>query len=131
MVATIHDNQRARLPNKVKVNRETCKSAEKRVCTIQYGTTKRKANKYISENGMTNVFLKEYSRGYKIRHNKNQPAMRLARYSLARPVHFFRYLWWQKNGKTWSRHARLHVRVAMEEGLLSVWICKNKLTNLM
>ena len=97
MVATIHDNQRARLPNEVMVNRETYKSAEKCMCTIQYGTTERKANKYISENGMTNVFLKEYSKGnpdYKIRHNKNQPATRPARYSLARPVRFFRDLWW-------------------------------------
>ena len=30
------------------------------------------------------------------------------------------YLWWQKNRKTRSGHARLHARVAMEEGLLSV-----------
>ena len=47
---------------------------------------------------------------YKMRHNKNRPA----RYSLVW------YLWWQKNGKTQSGHARLHARVAMEEGLLSV-----------
>ena len=42
-------------------------------------------------------------------------------YSFAWPDHFFHYyLWWQKNGKTQSGHARLHARVAMEEGLLSV-----------
>ena len=44
------------------------------------------------------------------------------RYSLAWPDCFFRYLWWQKNGKTRSIHARLCARVAMEEGLLSVWV---------
>ena len=54
---------------------------------------------------------------YKIRHNKN----RLVRYSLAWPDCFFRYyLWWQKNGKTRSGHARLRARVATEEGLHSV-----------
>ena len=58
---------------------------------------------------------------YKIIHNKNQPAMRPVRYGLVWPDHFFRYyLWWQKNGKTQSVHVRLHARIAMEEGLLSV-----------
>ena len=52
---------------------------------------------------------------YKMRHNKNQPA----RYSLVW------YLWWQKNRKTWSGHARL----AMEEGLLSVCELTRALVN--
>ena len=43
-------------------------------------------------------------------------------YSLAWPNCFFHYLWWQKNGKTRSGHARLHARVAMEGGLLNVWV---------
>ena len=30
-------------------------------------------------------------------------------------------LWWQKNGNTRSGHARLRARVAMEEGLLTVY----------
>ena len=47
---------------------------------------------------------------YKMRHNKNRPV----RYSLVW------YLWWQNNGKTRSGHARLHARVAIEEGLLIV-----------
>ena len=50
------------LPNKVKTNRETSKSAEKHVCTILYGNARRKVNRYASENRMTNAFLKEYSR---------------------------------------------------------------------
>ena len=55
--------------------------------------TRRKANRYASENGMTNVFLKKYFSvnpvvmNYKLRHNKNQPA----RYSLAWPDRFFHY----------------------------------------
>ena len=57
---------------------------------------------------------------YKMRHNKNRPA----RDSLAVwPDHFSVIsiiLWWQKNGKTQSGHARLRARVAMEEGLLNV-----------
>ena len=53
---------------------------------------------------------------YKISHNKYQPA----RYGLAWPNPFFRYLWWQKSGKTQSIHVRLRARVAMEEGSLSV-----------
>ena len=58
---------------------------------------------------------------YKIRHNKNRPATRPARYNLAWPDRFFHYyLWWQENGKTWFGHARLHARVTMEEGLFSV-----------
>ena len=56
---------------------------------------------------------------YKIRHNKNWQV----RYSLAWPDHFFcNYLWWQKNGKTRSGHARLHARVAMEE-TCSMCVC--------
>ena len=54
---------------------------------------------------------------YKIRYNENRPS----RYSLTWPDCFFcYYLWWQKNRKTWSGHARLCARVAMEEGFLSV-----------
>ena len=55
---------------------------------------------------------------YKIRHSKNRPAARPVMYSHALPNRFSHYyLWWLKNGKTWSGHARLHARVAMEEGL--------------
>ena len=54
---------RARLPNDVKANRETYKSDEKCLCTIRLATLiGRKANRYASENEITNVFLKEYSR---------------------------------------------------------------------
>ena len=56
---------------------------------------------------------------YKMRHNKNWPA----RYSLVW------YLWWQKNGKTRSGHARLHARIAMEEDLLSVCELTKALVN--
>ena len=38
------------------------------------------------------------------------------------------YLWWQ-NGKTWYGHERLHARVAMEEGLLSVCELTRALVN--
>ena len=63
---------------------------------------------------------------YKIRHSKNQTATRPARYSLMLPDLFSRYhLWWQKNGKTRSGHVRLHARVAMEEGLLSVCVSQS------
>ena len=56
---------------------------------------------------------------YKIRNNKNRPATRPARYSLAWPDRFSRYyLWWQKNGKTQSELARLHASVAMEKACL-------------
>ena len=58
---------------------------------------------------------------YKIIHSKNRLAMRPVRYSLAWPDLFSRYyLCWQKNRKTRSGHARLHARVVMQEGLLSV-----------
>ena len=59
------------------------------MCTILYGNARRKANGYAFENGMTNPFLRESSwvnsvvMNYKIKHNKNQPATRPARYSLA------------------------------------------------
>ena len=133
---TIHVNQRARMPNKVKANRVTCKSAEKRVFTILYGNTRRKANRYAFENGMTNVFLtwkdipgvNTVLMNYKIRHNKKyRPTMRPARYSVAWPDRFFcYYLWWQKNGKTWTEHAR----VAMEEGLLITLVNHSWLMNI-
>ena len=55
------------------------------------GNIRRKANRYASENGITNVFLSRESyrvtpvvMNYKIRHNKNQPV----RYSLGRPDRF-------------------------------------------
>ena len=54
---------RARLQNEVKANRETCKSAEKCMCTILYGNARRKANRYAFKNGMANVFLRECSGG--------------------------------------------------------------------
>ena len=59
---------------------------------------------------------------YKIRHNKNRQAMRPARYCLVWPDCFLcYYLWWEKNGKTWSGHERLCAR----EGLLSVWVSQS------
>ena len=63
---------------------------------------------------------------YKIRHSKNRTATRPARYSLVLPDLFSRYhLWWQKNGRTRSGHARVRARVAMEEGLLSVCVSQS------
>ena len=38
---------------------------------------------------------------------------------------FCYYMWWQKNGKRWSGHARLHAKVAMDEGLLNVWVSQS------
>ena len=119
-------------PGEVKDNRETWKSAEKCMCTILYGNTKEKQidthskmewQMYFSENlpGVNLVVM-----NYKIRRNKNWPATRPARYSLVWSDHSFHYyLWWQKNGKTWSGRARLCARVAMEEGLLSAWVTQN------
>ena len=67
---------------------------------------------YFSENllGVNPVVM-----NYKIKLMKNRPATSPERYSLAWPDQFFRYLWWHKNGKTRSGHAR----VAIEEGLLA------------
>ena len=50
--------------NEVTANRETCKSVEN-LCAPYYMATslRRKANKYEFQNGMTNVFFKEYSGG--------------------------------------------------------------------
>ena len=63
-----------------------------------------------------------YSAALEMRYNKNQPV----RYSLVSPDHFSVItLWWQKNRKTQSGHVRLHARVAMEEGLLSVWVSQS------
>ena len=61
LVGAIHVNQRARLPNKVKGNRETFKSVEN-ACALYYNT-RRKSNSYsyAYENGMSNVLLKGYS----------------------------------------------------------------------
>ena len=57
---------------------------------------------------------------YKIRHIKNWPE----RDSLVWPDHFVPLLIFvvAEKWKTWSGHARLRARVAMEEGLLSVWV---------
>ena len=54
---------------------------------------------------------------YKIRHNKNQPATRPARYSLRGQSAFSVIIC---GGKTRSGHARLRARVEMEEGSFSV-----------
>ena len=67
----IHVNQRARLPNEVKAKRETCKSAEKRECTIatSYMETleENQINSYTHPEMecqcMSNVLLKGYSGG--------------------------------------------------------------------
>ena len=78
---------------------------------------------YFSENlpGVNPVVMT-----YKIRHNKNRPATRPTRSSLVWPDRFFcYYLWWQKNRKTRSGHARLRARVTIEEGLLSVWVSQS------
>ena len=87
---------------------------------------------------------------YKIGRNKNQLATRPARYSFMWPDHFFHYYYSICGGrKTWSGHAWVRARVAMEEGLLIVWVsqsigqsrsvvelsqlrfCENRVTNLM
>ena len=128
--STIHVNQRARLLNEVKTNRETCKNAEKRACTILYGNTKRKRIDMYFKNRMTNVFLREFSGvnpvviNYKIRHNKNWPAMRPARSSLVWPDRFLLLVVAEKQ-KTRFGHTRLHARVTIEEGLLSVWVSQS------
>ena len=73
---------------------------------------------YFSENlpGVNPVMM-----NYKKRHNKNMPAMRPVRYSLAWPDHFSVITCkGRKNRKTRSGHVRLHARVAIEESLLSV-----------
>ena len=51
----------------------------------------------------------------KIRDNKNRPA----KHSLAWLDHFFHYLWWQKNGKTRSGHARLRMCKGSHGGRLA------------
>ena len=58
----IHTDQRVRLPNDVKANRETCKSVVIMSAPV-YGNTISKASRYTSENGMTDVFFKEHSGG--------------------------------------------------------------------
>ena len=59
--------------------------------------------------------------------DKNRPVTRPAslRYRPAWPDRFFHYLWWQKNRKTWSGHARLCTRLAIEGSLLSVWVSQS------
>ena len=94
MVATIHVNQRIRLPNKVKANRNL-QSVAKCVCTIlaicwatpeekQIYTCPKWNDKCISQQ---RIFQKvsPVVMNYKMRHNKNQPA----RDSLVWPDHFF------------------------------------------
>ena len=127
----LHVNQRARLPNEVKANRETCKK-ENAFAPYYMATPEEKQidthlkmewQMYFSKNilGVNPVVI-----NYKIRHNNNRSVTRPARNSLEWPDHFFRYyLWWQKNGKTRSGYERLHARVAMEEGLLSVWVSQS------
>ena len=56
---------------------------------------------------------------YKIRHSKNQPATRPARYSVSWPDLIPLFVMAEK-WKTQYGHARLRARVAMEEGLFSV-----------
>ena len=107
---------------------EKLAKVQENVCAPYYMTTsEEKQIDMHFKNGITNVFsenllgVNPVVMNYKIRHNKNRPTTRPARYRLLWSDHFFcYYLWWKKNGKTWSGHARLHARVAMEEGLLSV-----------
>ena len=62
MVSSMLITDRARLPNEITANRETCKSAENSRALYHMATPlRRKANRYAFENGMTNVFHKEYS----------------------------------------------------------------------
>ena len=124
MVPSMHVNQRVRLPNEVNANRKTCKVWKTHVHHTSYmsGNTTRKANIHASKNGIIGQMyflvanLLEVSpvvMNYKMRHNKNRPA----RYSLVW------YLWWQMKWKnTFGTCVRLHARVAMEEGLLSVCV---------
>ena len=74
---------------------------------------------YFSAEDLHSPKVSSIVMNYKMRSNKNQPA----RGSVVWPDLYSvidNYLWWQKNGKTWSGNARLRARVAMEEGLLSV-----------
>ena len=72
---------------------------------------------YFSENlpGINPVVM-----NYKIRHNKNWPAMRPARYSLVWPDRFSITICGGIKTEKQSGHVRLRARVATEEGLLSV-----------
>ena len=115
--------------------------------TTVYGNTRRKANRYTSENGMIKLmYFSENLPGvnpvvinYKIRHDKNRPAMRPARYSVTWPYCFSIIICGGR--KTWSGHATLHARIAralvnrsrlMNFAIPSqLRICKNKVANLM
>ena len=107
----------------------------------------------------SSVLFKWCSGGYsmvincKIRHiaNKNRPTMRPAIYGVVWPHGFFHYLWWQKNGKTWSGYAsygkgsqpwrEVYSVYELARALFAVgqWIllpsqltiCENKVANLM
>ena len=61
---SVHVNQRARLPNEVKTNREICRSVEN-VHTLYYMATpdENQIDSYAYENGMSKVLLKGYSGG--------------------------------------------------------------------
>ena len=73
---------------------------------------------YFSENllGINPVVM-----NYKIRYNKNQPAMRPTRYSLAWSGYFFRYYCGGRKTEIHGLDMRGYMqRVVIEEGLLSV-----------
>ena len=80
-------------------------------------------DKCISQKNLLEVNPKVMN--YNIRPNKNRPATRPVKHSLALLDHFFHYLWWQKNWQTRYGHVKLHASVAMEEGFLSVWVSQS------
>ena len=134
MLATIHVNLRVRLPKEVKANKETCKVWKTRVHCTSYmpGNTRRNTNIYGSENGSNKCISQQkiftvrrlVQWWWTTRWNIiwiGQRGIVLCGQTIFR----YYYLWWQKNGKTWSEHARLRTRVAMDEGLLSVWVSQS------
>ena len=89
------------------------------------GNTRRKANRYTSKNGMTKYYsVQRIFRLIQGWWTTRQDIIRISqRGSLVwLDCFFLYYLWLQKNEKTQSGHTRLCARVAMEEGLLSVWV---------
>ena len=133
---TLYVNQRARMPNKVKANRETglSKCRKARVHHTQYMATpeekqidthsKMEWQMYLVSGNLprVNPVVMNYIIILRnIGQRRGQQGIVLRGQTAFSVI----ILWWQKNGKTWSGHARLRTRVAMEEGLLSVWVSQS------
>ena len=134
---TISVNQKVRLLNKVKANRETCKVWKmcvhytRSICRADEVRQHKKKNKYIHIQkwndkciSQQRIFRRLLQWWWTTRWDIIKIGQRgIVLYGQA--IFSDITLWWQKNRTTQSGHVRLRARVAMEEDLLSAWVSQS------